>query len=443
MIDRSMLTEAYIKAVAPGSGALSSARSLTGGFLDMRADEAASCIGASYLGHGSSPYRVSVRLAEPFRYACTCPSRQTPCKHVLGLMLAYAASPDGFQRLPLDEALAEPRRRRVSPPGASSGESAKNRLRLRGLRAAGALCEELLKVGAGQRDALLPLLEKGAVIRSCKLPEPYNRWRDIMHTLLAGGPDRYGLALDKLSRFYAALGRAGDYCAARLEDPACPVDLRLEAWMGASWSLSQLEAMGEATPDARLMQLSFEVSGNAPAGRTEEHSIWMELGTARLVRTVNLRPDAALSRTKETDSTQEVLTASRLCRYPVGRRVRWDSFSLRPALKEDYATLLRDAQAGGEPLKKAVKRGMIDLLDDAPPLAFVRFERIAGAGGGLVLIDGTGSGIDLTGVPEDVVRRLPPGRFEAALLRFERAHGGIAATPLCLAGREGLFRLRG
>lgn len=39
-------------------------------------------------GSGSTPYEVSFRLNDR-KYKCTCPSRQQPCKHVVGLLLRY------------------------------------------------------------------------------------------------------------------------------------------------------------------------------------------------------------------------------------------------------------------------------------------------------------------------------------------------------------------
>ena len=42
---------------------------------------------------GSTVYQVKVDLAE-FAYNCTCPSRKFPCKHVLGVLMLAAQSPE-------------------------------------------------------------------------------------------------------------------------------------------------------------------------------------------------------------------------------------------------------------------------------------------------------------------------------------------------------------
>lgn len=45
------------------------------------------------LCRGSAAYQVKVDL-ENLGYHCSCPSRKIPCKHVLGLLMLFAASPD-------------------------------------------------------------------------------------------------------------------------------------------------------------------------------------------------------------------------------------------------------------------------------------------------------------------------------------------------------------
>src|SRR6478735_964199 len=46
-------------------------------------------------GSGSKPYLTSVDLEEP-AFKCSCPSRKFPCKHGLGLFLAFAGEPTAF-----------------------------------------------------------------------------------------------------------------------------------------------------------------------------------------------------------------------------------------------------------------------------------------------------------------------------------------------------------
>jgi uncharacterized Zn finger protein len=45
------------------------------------------------LCRGSATYQVKVDLGN-LGYHCSCPSRKFPCKHVIGLLMLFAASPD-------------------------------------------------------------------------------------------------------------------------------------------------------------------------------------------------------------------------------------------------------------------------------------------------------------------------------------------------------------
>lgn len=45
-------------------------------------------------GSGSRPYQTAVDVTGP-AFKCTCPSRKSPCKHALGLLLLWAQGPEG------------------------------------------------------------------------------------------------------------------------------------------------------------------------------------------------------------------------------------------------------------------------------------------------------------------------------------------------------------
>ncbi len=51
------------------------------------------------LCQGSKTYQVRVDFSN-LGYNCNCPSRKFPCKHVLGLLMLWAASPDAVDELP-------------------------------------------------------------------------------------------------------------------------------------------------------------------------------------------------------------------------------------------------------------------------------------------------------------------------------------------------------
>lgn len=87
------ITEAYVDSLAINASAMKNGRDLVKKksfpILGKSVDE--SLIFGECKGSGKEPYRCSVDLVKPDEpvFRCSCPSRQFPCKHILGLMYAY------------------------------------------------------------------------------------------------------------------------------------------------------------------------------------------------------------------------------------------------------------------------------------------------------------------------------------------------------------------
>src|SRR5438067_7949560 len=88
-----VLDEGTVDAAAPNAEAIKNGRGLVlkGKFavLNISADD--TLLFGECAGSGQSPYRCSADFQRPDKptFRCTCPSRQFPCKHCLGLMYAY------------------------------------------------------------------------------------------------------------------------------------------------------------------------------------------------------------------------------------------------------------------------------------------------------------------------------------------------------------------
>ncbi|WP_448540661.1 SWIM zinc finger family protein [Roseiflexus sp.] len=88
----SSITAEEAKALAPDLASLKAAQELADicHWVSLGANEAA--LWGECKGSAQKPYKVQVDLSNR-GFACTCPSRKSPCKHVLGLMLLASASP--------------------------------------------------------------------------------------------------------------------------------------------------------------------------------------------------------------------------------------------------------------------------------------------------------------------------------------------------------------
>lgn len=104
------LTEEAVLRLAPDDKAVKTARDLVR--KRSFSQQGVSADGTWLLARcqGSAVYELSIDLAVESAPVgrCTCPSRKFPCKHVLGLMLAYATTPETFaEREPPEELVAK------------------------------------------------------------------------------------------------------------------------------------------------------------------------------------------------------------------------------------------------------------------------------------------------------------------------------------------------
>src|SRR3954469_9350365 len=88
------IDDAYVDSVAPNTDAGKNGRGLVlkNKLGNLHVSDDGSLLFGECQGSGSKPYQCSCDFARPEQptYRCTCPSRQFPCKHCLGLMYAYA-----------------------------------------------------------------------------------------------------------------------------------------------------------------------------------------------------------------------------------------------------------------------------------------------------------------------------------------------------------------
>lgn len=84
-------TVARVLALAPDAGSVRAAKGLANPrtWSDLGSTE--SLLWGKCQGSARAPYQVTVDLTEP-AFRCTCPSRKTPCKHGLALLLLWAAA---------------------------------------------------------------------------------------------------------------------------------------------------------------------------------------------------------------------------------------------------------------------------------------------------------------------------------------------------------------
>lgn len=124
------ITELWITEQSPNEKALLDARELirTGALKNLAKNEDGSLIFGDCRGSGGAPYTVSIDLAsgnDKPTLGCSCPSRQRPCKHVLGLLLAYTQKGTTFSIATPPQELLDKRAKQAEQP-APKTRTAKN-----------------------------------------------------------------------------------------------------------------------------------------------------------------------------------------------------------------------------------------------------------------------------------------------------------------------------
>ncbi|MEO5953658.1 MAG: DUF5691 domain-containing protein [Chloroflexia bacterium] len=88
-------TQEQIISLAPDPASAKAGRELASPRKWQNAGHNEHALWGEHQGSGSKPYFTSIDLEEP-AFKCTCPSRKFPCKHGLGLFLAFTNEPAAF-----------------------------------------------------------------------------------------------------------------------------------------------------------------------------------------------------------------------------------------------------------------------------------------------------------------------------------------------------------
>lgn len=476
-----VLTEQMIQLQAPNSAAVENGRKLSkkGSFSAHCRTEDGSLYWAQCAGSGKTPYRVSIDWTAPDAPVCrcSCPSRQFPCKHALGLMFEQLSG-KVFETADIPPDLAEKRARQAArsvKKEAASGElpkpkkvhaaAQKKKLsrQLEGLDMAEKMVNDLVSAGVGTlAGSSAQVYDKLARdLGSCYLTGLQTAFTRIALTVRAvqKSPDQaervYAEALRILVSLRSTIKKSRVFLENKLEAGSfSPEDSVLFEALGGVWKLEDLRAIGSYQENARLVQLSFDVRFDEAKKEYIERGWWLELNSGTIFQTRNLRPLKALKYIKGDDSRFGLLEVPVLYIYPGegDRRVRWENAVSRPLGPEEQARLPSLAQPD---LAAAVKRTKGVIKNTLAPkflaalLPVGRLGRIDGtfvledpAGSRIVLRDRPGEGNAPTARLAMLPGELPPGSALFGLLFYAEEDRSLCLHPYSVVTRSEIIRLQ-
>jgi hypothetical protein len=484
------LTEAYIDSLALNAAAIKNGHDLVrkNSYVKLCMTEDQTLLFGDCKGSGKVPYSCSADFQNEGQpvFRCSCPSRQFPCKHILGLLYAYAGGkPFTTEALPADIAdkrekaeQREQKREEKLQKAAENGETAPKRkvnkaalakklaAQLEGVLLAEKLIRQLVQAGLAAVDARMAreCEEQAKQLGNFFVPGIQIAVRELLQTLEAAilakgqasaGECHYTEAMERLASLHTLLKRAKEHLGARLENAEHELDASsaIEELIGHAWQLAELRELGRTEADTELLQLSFRSYEDKARGEHVDEGCWINLGSGELVITRNYRPFRAAKHMKEEDSCYSVASTKELFKYPGewSVRVRWEEATLREATKADYAFVCSQAEQSLPAALKKVKNELKNPLGLRRPLMLLRAATIGVTENGYVMCDAQGNRlqlVDLAATDRGTLELLPylPARLlqdSAVLVMFEDRleEGRLVAQPLSVCTNDGIVRL--
>ncbi|MEZ6122581.1 MAG: SWIM zinc finger family protein [Planctomycetaceae bacterium] len=419
----------YVDAAAPNADAIRNGRGLVLKnklvILHKSADE--TLLFGECSGSGKSNYRVSVDFMRPDQptYRCSCPSRQFPCKHSLGLMYAWVdgkkftvadVPPDiADKREKLVQRVEKKKEAAKTPKKVNKSALAKKiKVQLEGLDLLEKLTFDLIRMGMGNTTAKTArqIEDQARQLGNSYLPGAQAALHNYTRLFVSadGRFDAdvpaaqrekiYSEALDQLNRLQSLTKQGRTYLSSRLNDPelAPETESAIAAWLGHAWQLAELIGAGLVENDAELLQLAFNSYDDVARSEYVDTGYWMNLKSGKIQQTQTFRPYKAAKFIKGEDSFFKVAQVKELCVYPgtVNPRIRWDGMVPRELNSQDLSSVRKHAHSDFASLIKEVKGHLKMPLVDKRPVYALSFEKLGDVDGHLVAEDGKGERLVLT-----------------------------------------------
>jgi hypothetical protein len=468
------LTESFVDSLAPNAAAIKNGWGLVkkNQFVLLNKSEDGTLLFGECKGSGKSNYQTSVDFIQEVPVArCTCPSRQFPCKHSLGLMYSYVNGAT-FNVADIPEDIMEKREKSVQRQEKKKEQAAapkkvnktalqkKIKAQLNGLEIFERQIHQLVRTGIATigPKKLKAIEETVKQLGNDYLKELQHELRELIllwdqKNLLE--EQLYSLAYEKLQLLYSISKKGKQHLAQKLEDEEMLPDIEssIEEKLGHIWQLAELRELNSLLYNAQLVQLSFSSKKSEARKEWIDEGIWLEITNGNLYYTKNYRPFRAAKQMKEEDSIFHIVQTNELFIYPGegSKRVRWEDYQFIGL--PDSNKILEFAKPNVTEVIKQVRNQLKLPLADKHPLALIAFSKIGMVEGEWMLEDCNGVRLTLNDRYIHETATLPlldllsNKELEngAMLVKFDHnlETGVLAAKPLSIITTNRIVRLVG
>ena len=371
-------------------------------------------------GSAKHPYQISIDFHEPNNpiLRSSSPSRQSPDKYSLALLLTYLDDPAEFgTREPTEDLLIKREKKLAQDERKKSGSAVPRKVnkaavekkvaaQREGLELLEKLLVELVASGQWFEDARMEKIERHVkLLGDASLPSPIFGLRQLM--LIAKQKDlndeeKMAHAVDVVGQLWAMVQKARSYVEHKPHggENQAAVDAVVEDLMGKTWQIAELREKGYVQTDLTLFELAFERGDDGARQQRVEISNLLDMGSGEVHQAIVYRPFKGLSQVPEQVSYMQPLTVAEAVIYPgfVNRRIRWEK-GIEQLIENPPASHLADAYA----LAKSEFKSVLELFREQlkNPLApreavfFMYCERIGKIGDHVVIEDASGFRIEM------------------------------------------------
>jgi hypothetical protein len=414
-------TEETIRGMAPDPATFQKAEEIARArrFQNLGVSADGSWLLGECQGIAVEPYRISADFHDPANpvLRSSSPSRQSPDKFSLGLLLSYLHEPDAFQtREPGEDLLIKREKKIALDEKKKSGSAAPRKIskaspdkkaaaQRDGLEALEKLLVELTASGHWFEAGQLEKIERySKQIADASVPAATHGLRRL--TLIAKQKDttedeKNVQGAEVIGAIWAAVKMAHAILDGKQtgEDPAY-VDAVTEDVIGKSWQFPELREKGYFATDLSLFELAFERIDDEARQQRLEASDLLDVGSGAVHQAIAYRPFKGLNQIPEQTSftTPITIAEAAICPGFINRRLRWEKGTeqLIENPPADYlAKAHAQAKADFEEALEAFRAQMQQPLAPREALFFLRAERIGRIGDRVAIQDASGTRIEM------------------------------------------------
>ena len=418
------LSEQCIISQAPNSSAVQNGKKLSqkGSFFNLSKLNDDTLFWADCAGSGKNPYHTSVDFIDETSpvFRCSCPSRQFPCKHAIGLTfeilqekefkvaeipndLAEKRSKQAARKAKKEQSLSNSESTEKTPKKTNNAAKAKKiKKQLEGLDRAEQLIIDLLSHGvgtlAGKSAKTYQTLAKD--LSSYYLTGVQTAFLRLSNEIKKLNNDNqdYQEIIRILIWLNAMVQKSRAFLNQKLENKNYDVeDNELYEALGGVWKLEELEKIGSFKENAQLIQLSFDVLFDEAKKEYIDRGYWIDVQTGEISQTLNYRPLKALKHIKAEDSCFEAVNIPKLCYYPkaVNKRIRWENCSMQEITNEMLENTISNISSDLSQTIKTVKNEIKNTLSEKYVAVAIKYKSIGKIENETVLCDEKGEKIIL------------------------------------------------